>query len=198
MTSLTLDHITDLVALRLGEFPDNRIIPAGGTAQTSLGEMVKVRLEDAARQLTRAAPLDSFSVASDLRPFLANAAMSADGSRATVDLPDDFCRLRAFRVEGWGVTLDEDFTGDPLRASLCETVPAWLRNRPGRPWIRIHGEGATLRLSYGPVSASAFSEAAYIPLPVYDAALQSLIGFDPALQNDLITLLADELGVPNG
>lgn len=193
MADLSLDHITDLVAMRVGEFPDHRFTIAGGTMQSSLAEMVEVRLEEGARRLTHEAPLHRFSSAIDMRQNFSSLSISTDGSFAELILPDDFCRLTALRMPGWGATLNEDYTGDKLRSSMGENAPKWLKARCGRPWLRLTRISDRITLRFGPSTASIPDTATYIRLPVYDSLEKSLNGFDEALLSDLISLLSENI-----
>ena len=191
MASISLSHITDLTALKIGEFPDCRLPPTPGAEQTTLSAMLEVRIEEAARHLTRTLPLSHFSAPADLRPAFAAASTASSGSYAELTLPADFCRLTGLRLPGWGTSLNEDFPGDPLRAALCENAPAWLIARQGRPWLRLIKGGSRTLLRFGPPAASIPVEAAYIPLPRYDPVSRLLDNFDPALLSPLIEILSE-------
>ena len=191
MASLTLERLTDMVALRLGEFPDCRLTaPADG--QCSLGEMIEVGIEEAARHITRSASLSDFSESTDLTPFFAGVSPDVARASMTLTLPPDFCRLLSIRFPDWGVTLDEEHRGDRLRSELCETAPEWLRHRSGRPWLRLTCGPGRARITCGPTTSTLPSEAGYVSLPSYDSAARILRQFDPALTERLITHLISQ------
>ena len=193
MASIPLSHITDLTALKIGEFPDCRLPPTTGAEQTTLSAMLEVRVEEAARRLTRTLPLSQFSAPTDFRPAFAAASTPAAGNYTDLTLPADFCRLTSLRMAGWWLTLNEDFPGDTLRAALCENAPAWLMKRPGRPWLRLIRSADKTVLRFGPPAAEGPVEASYIPLPRYDPVTRLLDNFDPALLAPLIGILSENL-----
>lgn len=191
---MTLREITDLVAIRLDEFPECRLaLQPTSAARSSLAEMTEVLLEPVARDLTRAAPLSQFAAPADMRPHIRSEADWGEDGFAEVELPADFCRLHSLRMERWGLTLTDDFHGDPLRAALGETAPAWLTAQTMRPWLRImrHDDRATMR--FGPVTEPMPLAASYIPLPEYDAAERRLNRLDPSLLFTLSERIADLL-----
>lgn len=189
MSSFTLSHITDLVALRRGEFPDCRTAVIETTYETSLSAMIETMLEERARQLTRAAPPAVFTEYSDFSNLFATPAYSSTSAYGEVLLPADFCRLGSLRLKEWSRSLSDEFHGDSLRVELCENAPLWLMSRPGRPWLRIFDSCAGRRLRFGPTSTHIPEEATYIPLPAYQSSGALLTSFDPTL----LTPLIDEL-----
>lgn len=189
MPTVTLDHVTDLVALMKDEFPDCRLPAAPDALQSTLSEMVEVGIEEAAREATRAAPLSAFTSPSDFLDLIPGADVSADNAFAELTLPSNFCRLSALRLPGWGTTLDEEHPGDPLRSSLGEAAPEWMRLRRCRPWLRIMRQASRTMLRFGPPSGSPAISAAYIPLPSYDSASRTLRDFDPVLTSELTKIL---------
>lgn len=190
MPTYTLDHITDMVALRINEFPDCRRKTSAGPAATSLREMVAVALGDTACRLTRTAPLRIFAKPLDLSDYIRKNADWGNADFAEVLLPERFCRLHSLRLPGWGTTLSEEYPGDTLRCSLAEAAPEWLRSRPMRPWLRIAASPAGDSLRFGPPVATAPLMAQYIPLPRFDPDDEWLLDFDAALFTPLISLLA--------
>lgn len=190
----TLREISDLVGLRLDQFPECRLsLAPSARAGTSLREMVAVLMEPVACSLTRELPLAHFSTLSDMRQHIRVNTDWGEEGYAEVDLPEDFCRLHSLRLEGWGATLSEDYAADPLRVALGEMAPGWLASQRLRPWLRImhRDSGATLR--FGPPTAATPLEANYVALPRYDADDEVLLNLDPALILPLSERIAELL-----
>ena len=163
-------------------------MPAGSSA-VSLATMIAVILEDAAVEITREAQLSDFSETTDMRTHIRTQSDWGEERYAEVELPEDFCRLAALRLRGWGATLNEENPGDALRAGICEEAPDWLAMRPMRPWLRLSRLEHTPTLRFGPPTGADPLEAAYIPIPRFDTDDEWLIGLDPALLPRLIDRL---------
>lgn len=191
MATVTLSHLTDLVALKLDEFPDCRLTTLPGNLQTTLREILSIVVEKEAQRLTRQAALTMFTEVTDFRKLLRSDTDWGEDNYAELDLPPDFCRLHSFRLHGWTATLSEAYSGDTLRTTLGAEAPRWLASRPSRPWVQVicRGNGRTLRFG-PPVSATAI-EANYVALPRFDMNDEWLTGFDTALLPQLVDSLAE-------
>ena len=179
MSIITLAHLTDLVALCLGEFPDCRIAPAAGSLQSSLAEMIEPPLPSIAREITLSAELSQFTEPKDFTLHAATTITITNNKVATITLPDDFCRLHSVQFDSWPHPLSEDRRGDPLRESLAESAPPWLAQRTLRPWLRLTLQTGTHILTCAPASAPP-TTANYIPHPEYDPSTPPLLNFDAA------------------
>lgn len=193
MATITLRRLTDLVGIRLGEFPDCRLPPESTSIATSLSDMIIAVLQTTAERITRETPLSAFSETTDFSKHLLRETDWGETHFAETPLPADFCRLHSLRLHSWTQTLSEEYPGDPLRASLAENAPTWMLASPGRPWLRIirHDSQATLR--FGPPEAISPIMACYIPLPEYDKDDEWLTNFDASLTPALVDSIVAQL-----
>ncbi|MDE6010426.1 MAG: hypothetical protein K2F87_03130 [Muribaculaceae bacterium] len=198
MATFTLSHITDLVALKCGEFPDCRLSPSPGGAASSLRDMLTLLIAPTARHLTMEAPLERFTETVDFRRLLLSESDWGEEGFAELTLPADFCRIHSLRLPGWGSTLSESIPGDPLRVALGESAPPWMALRRTRPWMRLMKRGATHLLRFGPPVAALPDEAAYISLPTYDEDDEWISGMEPSLLPDLVDALTADLANMTG
>lgn len=194
MTPVTLSCVTDLVALRMDEFPDCRTPPAPGTSsRVTLAEMIEPVIEKMALRLTLATPLDGFSDPADMCAHIRAESDWGEEGYAEVQLPDDFCRLHSLRMAGWGRTLSDDNPGHPLSIALGDSAPGWATSNPLYPWLLTYTRQSATVMRFGPATSAIPICASYIPKPHYDRATSTLTGLDPALLLPLAEALADWL-----
>ena len=194
MISVTLTRITDLVGLRLDEFPDCRTPPSPATSRSAtLAEMIEPLIEGVALRLTLGLPIGEFTAPSDMRAHIRAETDWGEEGYAEVRLPDDFCRLHSLRMTGWGQTLSADNPGHPVSLALGDSAPAWATANPLYSWVHVYSRDDTRVMRFGPVTSPLPVCASYIPRPRYNRDSSVLTGLDPALLLPLAESLAEWL-----
>lgn len=196
--NISIDRLVDMVSLRLGEYPDWRVMQGriAGGEHCSLMEMCEVEIEDTARRITRELPIEEFSSPIDLRSEIySSGEVDEEGSDLQYALPEDFCRLYTLRFPGWPHGLNDQCRGDRQILALGDAAPEWLRHRLGRPWMRIDNLGEKGSMLICSMGTRAWPEsAAYIPLPYYDTTTRMLMKCDPAIIRRVVEELAVIIG----
>ena len=191
-----LSYITDLVALRIGEFPDWRRRRSDPCRGVCLDQLVETLLPSVALHLTAESPLDRLGEGTDFRLDLAREMNVSYPPAATFLLPDNFLRLKILLFPDWPHPLSDDFPADPQRLALGDSAPDWLTGRLRRPAMQILPQGgrSLLRFFPAPATNTLPTAAVYIPRPVYDPDTQTLNDFDTALLSPLADSIAATLG----
>lgn len=192
-----LSYITDLVAVRLGEFPDWRRRRADPCRGVTLDESVAILLFDSALRLTSAAPLDSLGESTDFRNAVNTDSDWGELPFCSLEMPSDFLRLKVLMMPDWPHPLSESFRGDDAIIALGDAAPQWLAQRPRRPRLSIISSGISTTLRFGPTRATMPIAASYIPRPVYDSASQTLCNLDTSLLMPLAEDIAKTINSNN-
>ena len=192
---ISIELLTDLVAIRLGEFPDWRT-GAGIGRDVTLDMMTRRAATSEARRLTAALPPASCTDLRDFRKYLHDNTDWGFESLFPCTLPDDFMRIHSLWMPDWSVPLTEEHPADPLRLALGDSAPDWLTRHSLRPMIRIAEIGDGKReLWFGPTSATMPRAATYIAAPAYNQDADMLTGIQPAIIPDLTAAIASIIAV---
>lgn len=194
--NISVEHITDLVAVALGEYP----LWKGSQAQyisqgIRLDEMVLPLIEIYARKAVSELNLEECTDLIDLTPTIVSATDWGEETLFSCSLPSDFMRLHSLWMPDWPKPLNQDATGDAMRGSLGEKAPEWLRQRSNRPFIRIFPatDATPAQIYFGPTKARRPMQAAYVAIPMLDDTDSTLLNFQPAALSILIDAIANHL-----
>ena len=190
--NIRLNTLSEMVAVRLGDYPDYK--SGGWTASggSPLSELVSIGLQPLATASVAALPLKDCS---HLKDFSQHLHTSTDWGLDCIyccKLPVDFMRLHSLRMADWPAPLSEESPGDRLLAALGDRAPKWML-RPLTPMLYVtpdsYGEGANLW--FGPTSTSQPITALYVPRPVYEPEEGMLYDFQPEALLPLTDRIAD-------
>lgn len=187
---ISIESLTDLVAIHLGEFPDWRLRLNSKTA-VKLDAMTRSLAHSTALDLTMRLPLKDCTSLRDIRQYLHDNTDHGNEYLRPCTLPDDYLRLHTLLMPDWPAPLDEENTGDPLRTSLGDRAPEWLSQHTLRPMIRITPLGDGLyELLYGPTIHTLPLAAACVPRPRLSEAGDTLMNIQPAILPELTLSIA--------
>lgn len=191
--NITLNEITDLVAIRMGEYPEWRGVPGMTIALGSkLSEMVRPLVAPIARQVVADLPLSDCKDTMDLSPVIASNTDWGEEDIYRCALPADFFRLHSLMMPDWPKALSGDGDEDRLRQELGSAAPEWMKKRAMRPMVRIFPatESATAEIHFGPTASRRPVNSAYIPIPEFDEKSETLRKFQPAALMPMVEAIA--------
>lgn len=187
---LPLELISDLVALRISEFPDWRAQRDLEGSHCRLSEMIRLILEREAVNAVAELPLNLCTSLYDLTSHIHSATDWGEEYRYSCLLPGDFMKLAILWMPDWPGPLSEENPGDSLQISLGDAAPDWLKKRRTRPALQLIKRPEGTELWFGPTSATTPRAAACVARPTFDSKAEMLRKMQPAALNSLIANLA--------
>ena len=192
--NVSLTRLTDIVSLMLGEYPDWKSGGHDMLESVSLSEMCSLVVGEEARAVTMEFPIEKFSSPVDMRSEIYLHGDFTEEGMCEFELPSDFARLHALKMQDWSSSLNDSYRGDRLILSLGNAAPSWMAGRVRRPKVDIYNLGEKGSYMKFVCSGRSFPEsAAYIPMPVYDSASETLRRVDPALLMILCRAIAERI-----
>lgn len=166
----------------------------------TLDEIIRSKVEDAARLVHEAAPYPMLDNGKGLTAVVQWESQPGYGAGYLM-LPDDFLRLYAFRMSDWHRQVTEAIGTDSPVYAMQSSRYAGVRGNPQRPVVAIVPRGAGLALEFyscqgGP--GVVVHTARYIPRPVIsDGAISLCEKLRPAVVYRIASMTAESLGNAN-
>lgn len=130
------------------------------------------------------------ALTTDAKEYSGEVTLDNDGT-GILPLPDDFLKLSAIRMSGWGKTVTEITGTDNRKHAMQRSVWKGIRGTPQRPVVTMDfdSEGKRCLKLYSCEKTSKLSFCRYIPTP--DSAGENSLVLPKALYGPLILKIAD-------